>query len=152
MQTFLPYGPVFEANARVLDDKRLGKQRVEALQILKANDAWYLGMKSGWQNHPATKMWRMYDAALYLYTLEMCDAWVERGFTDNVRKQLSMFSPSTYQLVIEQPEAAAMPPWIDNPMLMHTHRCNLVRKNPDHYRMFWDIDKFNTVEYFWPVQ
>lgn len=35
MQTFLPY-PSFELSARVLDDKRLGKQRVECLQILKA--------------------------------------------------------------------------------------------------------------------
>jgi Pyrimidine dimer DNA glycosylase len=35
MQTFLPY-PDFVACARVLDSRRLGKQRVEALQILRA--------------------------------------------------------------------------------------------------------------------
>ena len=34
MQTFLPY-PDFIASARVLDSKRLGKQRVEALQVLR---------------------------------------------------------------------------------------------------------------------
>ena len=33
MQTFLPY-PDFERSAKVLDNKRLGKQRVEVLQIL----------------------------------------------------------------------------------------------------------------------
>ncbi|HMC68015.1 MAG TPA: pyrimidine dimer DNA glycosylase/endonuclease V, partial [Mycobacteriales bacterium] len=35
MQTFLPYSR-FDASAAVLDDLRLGKQRVETLQILRA--------------------------------------------------------------------------------------------------------------------
>ena len=35
MQTFLPY-PDFAESAKVLDNKRLGKQRVECLQIMKA--------------------------------------------------------------------------------------------------------------------
>ena len=35
MQTFLPY-PDFAASAAALDDRRLGKQRVEALQVLRA--------------------------------------------------------------------------------------------------------------------
>lgn len=36
MQTFLPY-PGFAANAAVLDDRRLGKQRVEALELMHRN-------------------------------------------------------------------------------------------------------------------
>ena len=48
MQTFLPYAS-FIKSAQCLDDKRLGKQRVECLQILKAiKDVNY-----GWRNHPA---------------------------------------------------------------------------------------------------
>ena len=35
MQTFTPYGD-FEASLRVLDQKRLGKQRVEVIQIIRA--------------------------------------------------------------------------------------------------------------------
>ena len=35
MQTFLPY-PDFAASAAALDTRRLGKQRVEALQVLRA--------------------------------------------------------------------------------------------------------------------
>jgi Pyrimidine dimer DNA glycosylase len=35
VQTFLPY-PDFARTAAVLDDRRLGKQRVEVLQILNA--------------------------------------------------------------------------------------------------------------------
>ena len=35
MQTFLPY-PDFARSARCLDNRRLGKQRVESYQILRA--------------------------------------------------------------------------------------------------------------------
>lgn len=59
MQTFLPYSS-FSKSASVLDNKRLGKQRVECLQILKAlSDPAY-----GWQNHPAVKMWKGYTDRL----------------------------------------------------------------------------------------
>lgn len=44
MQTFLPY-PNFAASARVLDNRRLGKQRVECVQILKAIQP---GYATGW--------------------------------------------------------------------------------------------------------
>lgn len=77
MQTFLPYSD-FKQSAQCLDNKRLGKQRVEALQILKAiTDPSY-----GWQNHPAVKMWRGYEHALSKYALEICDEWIKRGFKD----------------------------------------------------------------------
>ena len=66
MQTFLPY-PDFKQSAACLDYRRLGKQRVEGVQILKA----ILGEKSlndkpykGWLNHPATLMWKPYPIAL----------------------------------------------------------------------------------------
>ena len=65
MQTFLPYSD-FEKTARCLDNKRLGKQRVETLQIL--NDSW--------PNHPATKMWRNYKGCLAEYGLIICEEWL----------------------------------------------------------------------------
>lgn len=151
MQTFLPYGSVFEAGARVLDVKRLGKQRVEAFQILKANENWYLGIGSGWQDHPATKMWRCHDAALVMYTLEMCEAWVERGYKDSIRKELSLMLPTTFQFVLDCPEAVAMPPWVDDERVMLSHRSNLLRKFPDQYRRFWP-DVPDDLDYYWPIQ
>ncbi len=58
MQTFLPYED-FTLSAQCLDYRRLGKQRVEALQIFNA----LTGASTkdgreyrGWINHPATKM------------------------------------------------------------------------------------------------
>jgi len=62
MQTFLPYSSFIES-VRCLDRQRLGKQRVEALQILNALN----GKSKGWTNHPATKMWCGYEEALCLY-------------------------------------------------------------------------------------
>ena len=64
MQTFLPYED-FEKSARVLDDKRLGKQRSESIIILKT----LLGVyekegRKGWPHHPATKMWAGHEVAL----------------------------------------------------------------------------------------
>ena len=53
MQTFLPYES-FEESASVLDWRRLGKQRVEGMQIINAINN---PKKQGWQNHPATIMW-----------------------------------------------------------------------------------------------
>lgn len=45
--------PKFIDTAKILDYRRLGKQRVETWQVLLA-----LGGKSkGWVNHPAVRMW-----------------------------------------------------------------------------------------------
>jgi len=61
MQTFLPY-PDFIDSVKALDYRRLGKQRVEARQIL--NILLENRKNGGWVNHPCTKMWRGYHDAL----------------------------------------------------------------------------------------
>lgn len=65
MQTFLPYED-FTESARVLDYKRLGKQRVEGLQLIQIilrkkeiipTPTDKLGRKKkGFWNHPVVKM------------------------------------------------------------------------------------------------
>jgi hypothetical protein len=74
MQTFLPYES-YAASAEVLDNKRLGKQRVEVLQLLKA----LAGESKGWVNHPAAKMWRGREFWLSIYGICVCDEWLSRG-------------------------------------------------------------------------
>ena len=83
MQTFLPY-PDFARSARVLDRKRLGKQRVETLQILRAIEL----PDYGWATHPAVRMWRGFVPALVEYGLENCREWTRRGYADSVAEQL----------------------------------------------------------------
>jgi len=62
VQTFLPYAD-FAATASVLDPSRLGKQRVEAPQIVRAVTV----PGYGWRHHPAARMWRGYEEALGAY-------------------------------------------------------------------------------------
>ena len=52
MQTFL-ISPYPYETAKILDNRRLGKQRIEALQILNI----LLGetKSTAWKNHPATR-------------------------------------------------------------------------------------------------
>ena len=83
MQTFLPW-PDFATSAKALDMRRLGKQRVETLQILKAlTDENY-----GWQHHPATKMWRGYEVGLVNYGVAICAEWITRGYKDTCLEKI----------------------------------------------------------------
>lgn len=68
MQTFLPYASFVES-ARVLDAKRLGKQRVETFQLLRASTI----PGHGFRNHPAARMWAENLPALVSYGLVMTD-------------------------------------------------------------------------------
>jgi hypothetical protein len=78
MQTFTPYAD-FEESLRALDVKRLGKQRVEVIQIVRA-----LTMPGyAWSSHPAVLMWKGYEEALGRYGLTSCEVWTERGFGDS---------------------------------------------------------------------
>ena len=52
MQTFVPFAD-FEKSMRTLDSKRLGKQRVEVIQIVRALTV----PGYAWSSHPAVLMW-----------------------------------------------------------------------------------------------
>ena len=138
MQTFLPYES-FRRCAEVLDSPRLGKQRVETLQILRA----LVVPDYGWQSHPATRMWMGYVPALTLYGLAMTDAWVQRGYADTVRDQLVEFAPGA------QLNGTAMPPWLGNPELHESHRSNLLAKDPEFYSGLFPGTPAD-LPYLWP--
>lgn len=121
MQTFLI--PLEE-----LDNKRLGKQRVEAKQIHMA----LTGESTAWRNHPATIMWEDYESALATYGLEVCREWTERGYDDSLAEWFSDREWST--------EDSAMPWWMTDNEVRHalllSHTSNLLRKNIEHYAEF----------------
>ena len=77
MQTFVPFAD-FEQSARSLDDRRLGKQRVETIQIVRALTV----PGYAWASHPAVLMWKGYEEGLGRYGLTCCEVWIERGFGD----------------------------------------------------------------------
>src|SRR5690348_13513258 len=88
MQTFLPY-PDFARSATVLDTARLGKQRVETLQVLRALE---LG-EYGWRSHPVVRMWRGRTPALVAYGLATVRAWQDRGHADSTYELIAEFAP-----------------------------------------------------------
>ena len=140
MQTFLPY-PDFEESAYVLDPRRLGKQRVETLQIMNA-----LLVGRGWVNHPATKMWRGHEWVLLKYQKAVCEAWVhDLGFKDTCwDKTLEIYFRNYRGGDDTQP-----PPWLGNEEFHRSHQSNLVRKDPKYYRKHFPGVPDN-LPYIWP--
>lgn len=136
MQTFVPYTDHAET-ARCLDMRRLGKQRVEGLQILNA----LTGRSKGWVNHPAVKMWRGHEAGLCAYVVAMCEEWCRRGYSDTVADKVR---------AIVAPEVGDVPAWWGDVKVHDSHRASLVRKAPDHYGPLWpDVDP--EAGYVWPA-
>jgi hypothetical protein len=130
MQTFLPVAD-FADSARLLDSPRLGKQRVETLQILRAIEL----PDYGWANHPAVLMWRGRTPALVAYGLAMARIWRERGFGDTTETQIGEFAPQVVGVPqTELADAGLLPSWLGDEALHRSHRSNLIAKDPDFYR------------------
>jgi len=149
VQTFLPH-PDFGESAAVLDGRRLGKQRVEALQVLRAlTVAGY-----GWQHHPAVAMWAGYEEALACYGLTICRAWTDAGRPDTCAASIRRDWEAATGLVVvrSQAELAAageLPPWLGDPRFHRSHRSALLRKQPDHYGRFFPGVSAD-LPYVWP--
>lgn len=136
MQTFLPYAD-FTLSARSLDNQRLGKQRVEALQILRT----LTGISQGWRNHPAVKMWSGHERQLRAYGLAICAEWQARGYRDTCADQLR-------SLALDGSDA--LPAWLGSLAFHLSHKSNLLRKLPSHYKPQWP-DVPDNLPYVWPV-
>ena len=139
MQTFLPYSD-FDKSASVLDMKRLGKQRVETLQIMKA----ILDPTYGWQNHPAVNMWRDHILSLMEYQAAICAEWTGRGYKDTCLEK-------SFALIEEQKPhyRIVKPSWLGDEQVHLSHQSNLLRKFPEHYGQYFD-NVPNNLEYIWP--
>jgi hypothetical protein len=124
--------PEFQETAHILDWRRLGKQRLEARQILKT-----LQQGGGWSNHPAVKMWRGYENALIEYSNVMIQEWIKRGYNNTM--ELLEFG------------SVIMPHWIGDDRFHSAHRSNLLRKQPDYYTQF-NWPEGPDLPYFWPEQ
>ena len=134
MQTFLPY-PDFLQSVKVLDYRRLGKQRVETFQVL--NILLDRTPTKGWRNHPVTRMWTGYEEALKLYQNLTIEEWVKRGYKN------------TMQLEQLDYKRITLPPWFGQKEFHRSHRSNLLRKDFEYYSQFFDEPA--DLEYYWPV-
>lgn len=131
MNTFLPFAD-FEKSVSVLDYRRLGKQRVEALQILNT----LKGKSKGWINHPAVRMWRGYENALATYFNACVREWIKRGYNNNLK-------------LLRVSDTFKMPPWFGKKKFHRSHRSNLLRKDAEHYKRYFPKVPDN-LPYYWP--
>jgi hypothetical protein len=149
MQTFLPYAD-FAQSARALDSRRLGKQRVEALQIIRA----LTRETYGWKHHPVVKMWAGHEEAVAAYALAMCEEWCRRGFADTVadtvRHDVRLTGVEVIRSQSELDAARLLPSWLGDDGLHLSHRAALVRKEPTHYRALFDDVVDDQIPYVWP--
>lgn len=89
---------------------------------------------NGWENHPATKMWRGYTKALRLYHDTIITEWVERGYENN----MDLFQ-------VKKP--FNFPQWLGDNRLHRSHKSNLLRKGSEYYGQFnWDVP--DNLDYF----
>lgn len=145
MQTFLPY-PDFQASAACLDDKRLGKQRVEVLQILNA-----LLADGGWRNHPATRMWEGHEHALASYGITVCETWVQRGIDNRGVPYKDTCADKIRGILWDyMVPFTGDPDWLGLDEFHASHRSQLLGKNPEWYSQFGWHEPPGTIEYFWP--
>jgi hypothetical protein len=136
MQTFLPE-PDFAASAAVLDRQRLGKQRVEVMQLLGA----LTGQRAGWASHPAARMWRGHEVALARYGLAVVAEWTSRGYRDTCGPKIEALAAGLAD--------AGPPRWLGDEAFHLAHRSNLVRKLPGHYAPLWPGVP-DDLPYVWP--
>ena len=154
MQTFLPY-PDYAASARTLDDRRLGKQRVETLQVMGvlAEAFWDNAaarvidrVPKGWRTHPVVLMWRGHEGSLLEYQRATCTVWTERGFNDTCYAKTAALVSHRFGAPPGTP-----PPWLGHAALHRSHQSNLIRKDPEWYGpQFPDVPP--DLDYVWPVQ
>lgn len=170
MQTFLPY-PDFIKSASVLDKRRLGKQRVETLQIMQAifgqrlvttyareteNEEviistlepsnWFFERmpNRGWRNHPAVRMWVGYERGLWLYQQAVCTEWIRRGYKDTCFEKTEFIF-----LRFGDPAGLITPPWMGDPGFHTSHQSNLIRKDRTFYEPYFPGVP-GDIPYIWP--
>ena len=146
MQTFLPHRSFLQSLAW-LDYKRLGKQRVEAFQILCAlghNQALHerrlrnpnAKQVVGWTNHPATLMWRGYEESLVVYYNASIECWKDRGYKNTL---------PTLKINLAK---LTTPEWLGWDKFHLSHQSNLLRKDFKHYSHYFNVR--TDLPYVWP--
>ena len=162
MQTFVPLTDSFEDIAKVLDNKRLNKQALEGWQILmtllELDPQGNHRVPKGWVNHPAVKMWRGHEVALYRYIIAMVDEWKSRGYKSTI-------GDKAHATIMRATELGRIDGHSDNPNwlssfdqfreIASSHRVALLNKDYEWYSQFkWREDtgsRPESYDYIWPV-
>lgn len=129
MQTFLPY-PDLRQSVEALDWRRLGKQRSEALTLLRV----LYGCRKGYQHYPATLMWKGYEDTLAIYYNLCVQEWIKRGYNNNLFR---VYFPRDHTIIY--------PPWWGGP-IHSDHRRALLYKAELSQQEFQDGKKVTNAD------
>lgn len=151
MQVFLPFED-FAESAAVLDQKRLGKQRVETLQLFLGvlrlnNDGTPKTTKRTWGDHVVGRLWAPHLYTLLEYQEAVCNDWTARGYRDTcldkTRVALERGIAAGYE------DSGTRPAWLGDERVHSSHRAALLFKAPEFYEQYgWqERPEYN---YFWP--
>lgn len=165
IQTFIPIATTaYSVSAKVLDNKRLNKQALEAWQILMVltglDPDGNLRPAKGWANHPATRQWAGYEQALLDYIVAMVAEWQSRGYKSTIAdKAVKTYQRAVELGIVKQAEQAEIPAWQADQALFEriatTHRQALLAKDYEHYKQFeWAEDtgtRPEAYEYLWAI-
>ena len=117
MQVFLPYKD-YVKSAKVIDNKRLWKQILEADGIIRI----ITGERTGYANHPVTKLWYDYPKQLKQYRDILIEEWFSRRLTTPPK--------------IHKPKKVTYPPFV-TPKFCRSHKDILLNKNKEHYSKYF---------------
>ena len=147
-----------------LDNKRLGKQRVEANQligIITIRKQFQLtglvdknrlatlkkespAVKFGWINHPATLLWEDYLNELKLYYNLCIEVWKSR----KNRNGLPMKNNMKHHAIPQPTEYTKVPWFLTNLRFITGHQSALLFKEPKHYEQYkWNVEP--KLDYIW---
>jgi len=169
MQTFYPE-ITFKDCARVLDNKRLGKQRVECKQILEALSYGPTSTKC----YDCDRIYRLYLGSMCPWCFNPHWDWNEQVKTPWYNHPATQMWKGNInglarygQIMCEEWISRGfkdsllpfskryaedtLPFWYGDPEMIMAHRSNLIRKEPNHYQKLWP-DVPDNLPYKWPVE
>lgn len=163
MQTFVPLTSSYEDIARTLDRARLNKQALEGWQVLmtllELDPQGNHRIPKGWVNHPAVRMWRGHEMALYLYIQAMVNEWIRRGYKSTIGEKAKQTVIRAIELGKLDAGYSIPPKWMTDASMFKqvaaSHRLALLNKDYEWYSQFrWPEDsgvRPESYDYVWPV-
>lgn len=145
MQTWITDADI-AVSAHNLDRQRLCAQLYEGIHILASLcgvSGRLVNPKRDVSNHPAARLWKGYERALFYYLCIHVVEWKSRGYRSQTNK--------ANMLVVSDfiPDSRDAADFI-TPKLITTHRSVLIDKNPDHYSPLWlDCPRGLQMRYDW---
>ena len=158
--------PDIYMTAKMLDQKRLCKQRVEAKQIIEILEEYDRTgqLTKSWSSNPATKSWLGYTNHLKVYFNIICREWIQRGF--NQTMPLYVIDETPYNIVPSSFDGRSIsfdrskinqfsfPIWVSFYPFYMSHQASLCRKDPKFYKFLLkdELNPFLNHGYLWPTK